>query len=188
MHRVPRKCAGTTSQPPSAAFSKSVRRTRRASTGSMQLAVDNAGSSTSAGDCGSRRRRRWSARRPPPESPIVPACDPAATATLGLSRALAIVNELQLSGLKNGQHAVPKGGQLDCIAAGFAVLLLPILELAPAGEIARVGKGRDPPAVAQTRVPADMIDVKVVQNTISTDSGRTPACARRSRKPLRWRQ
>ena len=61
----------------------------------------------------------------------------------------------------NRQNAILKAGQLYCIAIGLAVLLLPILELAPAHEIARVGKGRYPPTVVQARVPADMIDVKV---------------------------
>jgi hypothetical protein len=49
MHRVPRKCAGTINQLPSAAFSKSVRRTRRASTRSTHPAVDKVGSSTCSG-------------------------------------------------------------------------------------------------------------------------------------------
>ena len=74
---------------------------------------------------------------------------------------VAIVNELHLPGLENRQDAVLKAGQLYCIATGLVVLLLPILELAPAHEIARVGKGRYPPTVVQARVPADMIDVKV---------------------------
>jgi len=74
---------------------------------------------------------------------------------------VAIVNKLHLPGVENRQDAVLKAGQLYGIAAGLAVLLLPILELAPAHEIARVGKGRHPPTVAQARVPADMIDVKV---------------------------
>ena len=78
-----------------------------------------------------------------------------------LSELVAIVNQLHLPGVEHRENAVLKAGQLERIAAGLAVLLLPILELAPAHEITRVGKGRYPPTVVQARVPADMIDMKV---------------------------
>src|SRR5262249_46548148 len=38
---------------------------------------------------------------------------------------------------------------------------LPVPQLAPADQVARVGEGRDPAAVEQARIPADVIDVQV---------------------------
>ena len=51
--------------------------------------------------------------------------------------------------------------QLHPIADGVSIPLLPVLELTPACEVARIGKRGHPAAIVQTRVPTNMIDVEV---------------------------
>ena len=72
-----------------------------------------------------------------------------------------IINQIQQACLENGQHAVFEARQLHRIAAGFLILLLPVLELTPACEVARIWERGHPAAIVQTRVPTNMIDVQV---------------------------
>ena len=74
---------------------------------------------------------------------------------------LAIIDEIQQPCLGNRQHAVFEARQLHPIADGVSIPLLPVFELTPACEVARLGKRRHPAAIVQTRVPTNMIDVQV---------------------------
>jgi hypothetical protein len=50
--------------------------------------------------------------------------------------------------------------------------------------VAGVRERRHPALVLPARVLPDLIDVQVLQNTVSTRAGSTPARASRSRKPV----
>ena len=72
----------------------------------------------------------------------------------------------------------PRKRQLHGSAAGPAALVLPVFQFASADQIARVGEGRNPAAVEQARIPADVIDV---QSGCRTRGRPTPAGHRPAR-------
>ena len=74
---------------------------------------------------------------------------------------ITVVHQLRPPRLQDGQHAVLETAQLQGIAVGPAALVLPVPQLEPADQVARVREGRDPAAVEQARIPADVIDVQV---------------------------
>ena len=71
-----------------------------------------------------------------------------------------IVDEIDPARFDDRQDAVFDAGQLQRVAVD-ALLLPPILEVAPVHEIARIGKGRHPATVLQPRIPVDMVDMQV---------------------------
>lgn len=68
------------------------------------------------------------------------------------------VDDLGLSGLDHGQDAVGEDAGIEAALSGRAG---PVIVLGPGENISGIGEGRYPASVAQLRVPAAMVGVKM---------------------------
>src|SRR5579884_1048106 len=71
-----------------------------------------------------------------------------------------VIHQYRLPALDDRQDAVAEGGGVRRRLAAL-VHPLPVRELAPRHDVLGIGEGRDPAAVAQPRIPADMVPVQV---------------------------
>jgi hypothetical protein len=71
-----------------------------------------------------------------------------------------VADKQRLSGLHHRQHAVAEGQRVRRVGTAF-VEILPVIEFASRHHIFGVRKGRDPLAIPQLRVPADMVPMEV---------------------------
>ena len=97
----------------------------------------------------------------------------------GLVEGIVHIDEVGLAGLDHRQHAVFEVRIGRALRALFIVL--PVLIFIVCEQITRVGKCRHPAAIDETRIPADMIDMKMRTHHEVDVLGDSPATASRSR-------
>ena len=66
-------------------------------------------------------------------------------------------DEFGHAGVRDRLHRVVENSQL----VGLVAVVAPVLVLDLAEDVARMGEGRDPPVVHESRVPADMVDMQM---------------------------